>query len=259
MEEAGEGRPVLMLHGFPDSHALWRDQIDALAAAGHRVIAPDLPGYGESETPAELDAYRLRNVVRGLVELLDQLGVESTAVVGHDWGAATAWGLAALVPDRVDHLAALSIGHPAVPRRFRQMRDFWYMLLFQYPEAEELLTRDDWKLFRAWMQGVEDVDRAVDELSRPGRLTAALNWYRANHNIYAFVGGGRVPHVTCPSMGIWSTRDFACGEQQMIDSAEFVDAPWRYERIDGASHWIPADAPRRLNALLVEFLSHYRS
>ena len=116
VEEAGEGRPVLMLHGFPDSHALWRDQIQALADAGHRVIAPDLPGYGESETPAELDAYRLRNVVKGLVELLDQLDVESTAVVGHDWGAATAWGLAALEPDRVDHLAALSVGHPAVPR-----------------------------------------------------------------------------------------------------------------------------------------------
>ena len=150
VEEAGEGRPVLMLHGFPDSHALWRDQIPALADAGHRVIAPDLPGYGESETPAELDAYRLRNVVKGLVELLDQLRVESTAVVGHDWGAATAWGLAALEPDRVDHLAALSVGHPAVPRApSGRLRDFWYMLLFQYPEAEEILTRDDWKLFRA--------------------------------------------------------------------------------------------------------------
>ncbi len=153
MEEAGEGRPVLLLHGFPDSHALWREQIPALVDAGHRVIAPDLPGYGESETPAELDGYRLRNVVKGLVELLDKLEVESTAVVGHDWGAATAWGLAAFVPDRVDHLAALSVGHPAVPRTLKQMRDFWYMLLFQYPEAEELLTRDDWKLFRAWMQG----------------------------------------------------------------------------------------------------------
>ena len=95
------------------------------------------------------------------------------------------------------------------------------------------------------MQGVEDVDRAVQELSRPGRLTAALNWYRANHNIYAFVDGGRVAPVTCPSMGIWSTRDFACGEQQMVDSAEFVDAPWRYERIDGASHWIPPASPKR--------------
>jgi len=259
VEEAGEGRPVLLLHGFPDSHALWRDQIPALVDSGHRVIAPDLPGYGESETPAQLDAYRLRNVVMGLVELLDKLEVESTAVVGHDWGAATAWCLAAFVPDRVDHLAALSVGHPAVPRTLKQMRDFWYMLLFQYPEAEELLTRDDWKLFRAWMQGAGDLDYRVEELSRPGRLTAALNWYRANHSINAFVSGGRVPAVACPTMGIWSTQDFACGEQQMIDSADFVNAPWRYERVDRASHWIPVDAPRRLNALLVEFLSHYRS
>lgn len=254
VEDSGEGRPVLLLHGFPDSHRLWRHQAPALAEAGFRVIAPDLPGYGESEAPGEVDSYRLQNIGLGLIELLDQLGVERTAVVGHDWGAATAWGLAALAGDRVDHLVALSVGHAAVPRTLEQMRNFWYMLLVQHPETEELLSDDDWALFRRWLEGAEDLDRYLDDLARPGRLTAALNWYRANIHAPSFVKGGRLPPVACPTLGVWSTRDFACTEQQMVDSADQVTGPWRYERIDGASHWIPLAAPERLNALLLDFL-----
>lgn len=254
VEQAGEGRPVLLLHGFPDSHELWRNQVPALAEAGHRVIAPDLPGSGQSEAPGEVDSYRLQNVVKGLVELLDQLEVDKAAVVGHDWGAATAWVLAAMVPDRVDRLVALSVGHPAVPRRLRQLRDFWYMLLFQYPEAEELLSENEWSFFRRWMSSAEDLERYLEELSRPGRLTAGLNWYRANLRPRSFVHGGRVPAVACPTMGIWSTQDFACGEEQMVESADFVSGPWHYERIDGVGHWIPLAAPERLNRFLLEFL-----
>ena len=254
VEQAGDGKPVLLLHGFPDSHDLWRNQIPALAEAGHRVIAPDLLGYGESEAPAELDAYRLKNVVAGLVELLDELGVERTAVVGHDWGAATAWGMASFLPDRVERLAVLSVGHPAVPRRLRQLRDFWYMLLFQYPEAEELLSEDDWALFREWMKGAADLDRYVDDLSRPGRLTAALNWYRANLVPRSFVHGAKIPDVRCPTLGIWGQHDFACGEEQMVGSADHVAGTWRYEHVEGAGHWIPVDAPDRLNKLLLGFL-----
>ncbi|HLM27827.1 MAG TPA: alpha/beta hydrolase [Thermoleophilaceae bacterium] len=254
VEQAGEGRPVLLLHGFPDSHRLWRNQVPALVDAGHRIIAPDLPGYGDSEAPGEVADYRFRNLVRGLAELLDQLGVERTSVVGHDWGAALAWGFTALAPERVDHLVALSVGHPAVPRTLGQLRDFWYMLLFQAPEAEKLLSEDDWALLRRWMTGAEDLDRYLEDLARPGRLTAALNWYRANHNPRAFVHGGRVPDVSRPTLGVWSTRDFACGEEQMVGSADHVSGTWRYERIDGVGHWIPLAAPGRLNALLVEFL-----
>src|SRR3954451_18246245 len=93
--ESGEGSPVLLLHGFPDSHRLWRKQIPALASSGHRVIAPDLPGYGESEAPAEVERYRLRNLLKVVTDLLDQLALQRVSLVGHDWGAALAWGYAA--------------------------------------------------------------------------------------------------------------------------------------------------------------------
>ena len=257
MVEAGEGRPVLLLHGFPDSHRLWREQLPALVDSGHRAIAPDLPGYGESEAPGEVASYRMRSLIGVLGDLLDGLGLERVSLVGHDWGAALAWGYAALVPERVDHLVALSVGHPAVPRTLGQLRDFWYMLLFQDPEAEELLSDDDWALFRGWMSSAEDLDRYLEDLARPGRLTAALNWYRANHRARSFVQGGRIPAVSRPTLGVWSTRDFACHEKQMVDSADHVSGPWRYERIDGAGHWIPLAAPQRLNDLLVEFLREH--
>jgi pimeloyl-ACP methyl ester carboxylesterase len=112
LAEAGDGPPVLLLHGFPDSWRLWRHQIPALAEAGHRMIAPDLRGFGQTDRPAGVEHYKLRALVRDVVGLLDGLDVERAAVVGHDWGAALAWAVARFVPDRVSRLVVVSVGHP---------------------------------------------------------------------------------------------------------------------------------------------------
>ena len=140
----GDGPPVLLLHGWPDSHRLWRHQVAALGAAGYRTIAPDLRGFGASDRPAEVDAYGLLSSVGDVTGILDHLGVERTHVVGHDWGAALAWGIAAFLPDRVDHLAVLSVGHPAGfgAAGWEQRQLSWYMLLFQFEGiAEQWLSR----------------------------------------------------------------------------------------------------------------------
>src|SRR5215831_14963254 len=102
----GQGRPIVLLHGWPDSGRMWRHQTAALVDAGFRVIVPDLRGFGASDAPSEVEAYGLAHLFGDLTVALDQLGVERTHVVGHDWGAALAWGMAALAPDRVDHLVA---------------------------------------------------------------------------------------------------------------------------------------------------------
>lgn len=112
--DEGVGPPVVLLHGFPDSARLWRHQIGALVGAGRRVVAPDLRGFGESDRPTEVAAYRLSTVLADLIGLLDALGLDRVAVVGHDWGAGVAWLFAALHPERVERLAVLSVGHPAV-------------------------------------------------------------------------------------------------------------------------------------------------
>ena len=259
VREEGAGHPVLMLHGFPDSSALWRRQIPALAGAGMRVIAPDLRGRGESDAPEAVDEYAIARSVADLVALLDGLGLERAHVVGHDFGAVVAWVFAARHPDRVARLVAMSVGHPNTfdQRTVEHREKAWYQLLFQFEGiAEELLRRDDWRLLREWLRGDGDVERYVAELSRPGALTAGLNWYRANLHPRAELAGRRpVPAVAAPTLGLWSSRDNYLLEDRMIESRAHVTADYRYERVEGASHWLQLDAPDRVNDLLVEFLS----
>src|SRR5919108_2913975 len=171
--DEGEGAPVLLVHGFPDSSHLWRHQVPALTGAGLRAIAPDMRGFGASDRPEAVEAYRLGRAVADLLALLDALGIGRAHVVGHDWGAAVAWLLAAIHPDRVERLVAMSVGHPGARRRTIADREkAWYMLLFQFEGiAEELLRRDDWALFRDWLRNDGDVDRYVEDLARPGALT----------------------------------------------------------------------------------------
>jgi pimeloyl-ACP methyl ester carboxylesterase len=262
---AGEGPPVVLLHGFPDSWQLWRHQIEALTAAGHRVVAPDLRGFGRSDQPAEVAAYGFERLIGDVLAVCADAGIERTALVGHDWGAALAWQLAMHVPALVDRLAVLSVGHVGARSAagIDQLRRSWYMLWFQFPGvAEEAFPRDDWRFFRQWAWGGlepgdnPDCDRQVADLARPGALTAGLNWYRANIRPAAFVAldPPDAPRVTCPTLGVWSTGDVFLSEAQMASSGAFVDAPWRYERVDGG-HWIPAEAPDQLNPLLLDFLA----
>ncbi len=257
VRDEGEGPPVLLLHGFPDSSYLWRHQIAALTGAGMRAIAPDLRGRGESERPEAVADYGVVRSVADAVAILDALDIERAHVVGHDFGAAVAWVLASLHPARVDRLAVLSVGHPGTARSIRQRELAWYQLLFQFEGlAEELLQRDDWRLLREWLRDAADGELYVEELSKPGALTAGLNWYRANlHPSRELEPRPPLPPVQADTLGIWSSGDHYLTEDRMVASEEFVDGAWHYERIEGASHWMQLDEPERINALLRDFLA----
>lgn len=252
------GRPVLLLHGFPDSAALWRHQVPALADAGHRVIVMNQRGYGGSDKPEGVDAYNLMFLAGDAIAVLDDLGIGRTAVVGHDWGAAVAWGLGALAADRVDRLAALSVGHPSSfgAAGFEQREKSWYMLLFQFVGvAERWLSDDNWANFAAWSQH-PDQEAVAKELEANGSLTPGLNWYRANIPPEAFVGPPmELPPIQAPVMGVWSSGDFALTEAQMTGSAAFCANGFRYERIAGPGHWMQLEAPDEVNRLLIDFLT----
>jgi pimeloyl-ACP methyl ester carboxylesterase len=255
--DEGKGEPVLLLHGFPDSSHVWRHQVPALVGAGMRAIAPDLRGFGASDKPDAVEEYGVARSVADMVVVLDGLEVERAHVIGHDWGAGVAWALAALVPERVKRLVVMSVGHPTSFREpsIEQREKSWYFLLFQFAGvAEELLMRDDWKLFRAFLRGDGDVERYVADLSRPGALTAALNWYRANSAPGRELARRPFPSVAAPTLGLWGSRDNYLLEDQLVRSAEHVTGPWRYKRIEGAGHWLQLDAPERVNQLLIEFL-----
>jgi pimeloyl-ACP methyl ester carboxylesterase len=249
-----DGTPVVLLHGWPDSHDLWRDQVAALTAAGYRTIAPDLRGFGASDKPADVAAYQIKNTVFDFVAILDALGLSSVNLVGHDWGAGAAWGIAAFLPDKVDKLVVMSVGHPNAFRNagFEQRARSWYMLLFNFEGiAEEWFEQNG----TAMLASHPDRDEVLQALKEPGALTASLGWYRANaHPRGLLQPFAEIPNVTSPTMGLWSTGDFALLEKQMTESAAYVDGPWRYERIEGSAHWMQREKPQQVNELLLDFL-----
>ena len=260
VRDEGSGTPVILLHGFPDTGDVWRKQVPALVQHGFRAIVPDMRGRGRSGKPEAVSDYRLSSIVRDVAGILDALRIERAHVVGHDWGAGVAWLVAALVPERVDRLVAISVGAPGAAARptLEAFQKGWYRLLFLFEGvAEEVIQRDDWYLFRMFLGGAQDTDAYVKTLSEPGALTPALNWYRANLPVQALFGrsgGPQLPMVKADTLGIWSTGDLYLTEDAMTRSEQRVQGRWRYERFEG-SHWVPLDEPDRLNRLLLEFLA----
>ncbi len=259
VSEEGAGTPVVLLHGFPDTSALWRHQVAALTAAGFRTIAPDMRGRGRSDRPPEVADYALTKIVGDVTGIMDALGVQRAHVVGHDWGAAVAWLVAMLAPTRVDHLVVISVGAPgaAGPPTLEALQKGWYRILFDMPGiAEDLIQRNDWYLARTLLEGSgENFETYIANLSEPGALTAALNWYRANVPVQRLIGPPpALPPVAAPTMGVFGTADVALTEDAMVKSASRVSGPWRYERLEGIGHFVPLDAAEQLNNLLLDFL-----
>jgi len=249
----GEGEPVLLLHGFPDSNYLWRDVIPHLVNAGYQVIAPDQRGFGLSDAPEGKENYEMDQIARDAVAVLDALNIPKAKLVAHDWGAMIGWLLAGTYPDRFESYTAISVGHPKAyaSAGFEQKKKGWYVLFFQLGGiAEKVFMADDWSIFRKTVANHPEMDHWIQDLSRPGRLTAGMNWYRANlSNLWK----ADFPRVKIPVFGIWSTDDVALAEDQMIGSAEYVDAQWQYERLEGVSHWVPVDEPDKLSSMLLKY------
>ena len=262
IRDSGEAHaPVaILLHGFPDSSAVWDRVTPLLTAGGYRVIAPDLRGFGETEIPARLENYDIQTgAARDILEIMDKLDIDRAHLVGHDFGAPVAWFLAANHPERFLSLAALSVGHTrayfaAGPE---QKRRSFYILVHQLRGfCEWLYRRNDWALLRKHWNAASGLEEMIALLSRPGRLTAGLNWYRANISLKRIlsppaIGEFGEERVKIPTLGVWSSEEKYLVEAQMTGSADYVDGPWTYARIDGASHWLQVDAPDRLAALLM--------
>jgi pimeloyl-ACP methyl ester carboxylesterase len=264
--EAGAGRPVVLLHGFPEFWYSWRHQLPALADAGFRALAIDLRGYNESDKPAGVDAYRPDRLTEDVAELIRRAAGGRAFVVGHDWGGVVAWRLAARHPDLVDKLAVLNATHPAAYRRerrrnFRQWLRSWYVLFFQLPWLpERVLRAGDYALLARALRrqpvrpgafSAEDVARYKEAWARPGALTAALNYYRAAFRHRAEME--RAPQVVrVPVLVVWGERDPYLGVELTEGLGRWAP-DLRVERIADASHWVQNDAPEKVNRLLADF------
>jgi pimeloyl-ACP methyl ester carboxylesterase len=257
--EAGSGPETIMLvHGIPDSSAIYRHQIPGLLEAGYRVIAPDLLGQGDSDIPEEMENYTITKDEESLWAVLDALGVNTFHLVGHDRGALSTWSMAAHRPDRVKSLTVLSVGHPSARKAagYEQRKMSWYMLRLLLPDAEDWLRGDTegdggpWSTFRWWMHNHLETDAWIHDLERPGAARALVNCYQANVN--PATAWGPVPRVAVPVLGVWPTGDPYCGLEQMARSGEWVDSSWRFERLQGAGHFLQLDQPEAVTRLILE-------
>lgn len=258
----GSGRPVLLIHGFPDDHTLWAAQAEAIANAGMQAVSVDQRGFGRSGKPDDPMAYRAHLAMADMVTVLDDLGHHSAVVVGHDWGAAVASSVAMFSPDRVERLVLISAGHPGVFHTLglHQFELAWYMHFFQAPDvAEEWLRADDWANLRLWGRHPEP-DHVIARLSEPGALTAAVNWYRANARPEMMLPPARpLPRFEQPTLGVWGADDPHLVEEFVTRTADFVDGPWQYERVEGAGHWLQLDQPELLSSILIDYIHDRRA
>ena len=253
---------VLLLHGFPQTSASWREQIEALAAAGHRAVAPDQRGYSPNARPTDVAAYAMPELVGDVLELADALGAERFHLVGQDWGGAVAWQVAGRHRERLRSLTVLSTPHPeALRRAYRgdlggdQAERSGYMTFFRQPDSQDRMLENDAAVLRLLFSGSgmpEGREQPyLDALGTPEALGAALNWYRAAST--ADIEG--LGPITIPTLYVWSTGDVALGREAAEATAGCVDGPYRFEVLEGVGHWIAEQVPDRLNELLVDHLS----
>jgi pimeloyl-ACP methyl ester carboxylesterase len=264
--EAGEGPLVVLLHGFPEFWYSWRHQIPALAAAGFRVVAPDMRGYNLSSKPAGWRAYDADLLADDVAGLIRSLGAENARVVGHDWGAAVAYSTAMRHPEVVERLAILNVPHPErmvrALRTVRQLRKSWYMFFFQIPWLPETAMRRGGFSFpkRSLRSGVPgtfsdaDLQRYVQAWSEPGALTGMVNYYRAALRQSPRSVMSRMKPFEAQTLVIWGERDRFIGAELAEPLPRLVPNA-RVERVPEAGHFVQSEAPERVNELLGAFLA----
>jgi epoxide hydrolase 4 len=262
---AGQGYPVIMLHGFPDFWYGWRRQLGPLVEHGYQVVAPDQRGYNLSDKPTGVRPYAIAELANDVLRLADELWPgEQFALVGHDWGAAVAWWVAIHQPERLNRLVIINVPHPVVfeqhLRHPSQALKSWYILFFQLPWLPEwaLGRRDCWGLIRLLQASsgdgaFSDTDLAVYRAAwkQPGTLTAALNWYREVVRHRPRIRGSA--RVTVPSLILWGAQDVALASD-MAEPSRAYCADGRLVMFNQASHWPHLDEWEAVNAELVRFL-----
>ncbi|GHG91355.1 alpha/beta fold hydrolase [Pseudodonghicola xiamenensis] len=265
--------PLLLLHGFPEFGGAWAELAPLLAERFH-CIAPDQRGYGQSWAPDDVAMYRTSQLVGDMAALIDHLGGGPLTVMGHDWGAAVAYGLAMFRPELVDRLIIANGVHPvpfqrALARGGDQAEASQYILALRREGSEERLAANDFakmkelflaKMDHAWMTPAKLADY-VTEWSRPGRLKTMIHWYRASPLQVAKPGAPitDLPEppkdklmVHCPHLLIWGLGDTALLPEATEGLEDFAPDLTRVE-FNGADHWICHQLPAQVARSILEW------
>jgi pimeloyl-ACP methyl ester carboxylesterase len=262
-------RLALCLHGFPEHAYSWRHQMPMLARLGYRVWAPNLRGYGNTDSPRDVSGYKTRTLVEDVAALIKAANPRETVLLAHDWGAALAWLLAMDQPHLIDRLVILNLPHPACfireLRRPVQFSRSWYMLFFQIPWLPEFLLgrrqgRAASELIRKTSCNParfpdKDLEIYRANAARPGGLRAMIHWYRAlfrGHEIHRFFSGN-IPVIEIPTLFLWGASDVALSIHTTRGTEKYV-SNLTFRVLPGVSHWIQQEAPEAVNEMIEAWL-----
>jgi pimeloyl-ACP methyl ester carboxylesterase len=262
--EAGDGPLIVLLHGFPEFWYGWRRQIEPLAAAGFRVVAPDTRGYNLSSKPDGVEAYDTGQLAADIRGLIQERGAETALLVGHDWGGTIAWATAMHHPEVVDRLAILNAAHP---RKLSQglhhpdqLRRSWYFFFFDLPDLPEAVVHaDNWRFFRHFLRDAhpaytpEEIERYIEAWSQPGAAAGMINYYRSSVRTPLKRAEEQIRPVSAPTLVIWGERDRYLRADLAEPEHDDVPNLDRVERLPNASHWVHHDEPERVTQLLIDF------
>jgi len=257
-----DGSPVILLHGYPDAHFGWRDQIVGLAKAGFRVIAPDQRGYNLSDKPRGIDSYLMNLLVLDIIALADHYKFQKFNLAGHDFGGIVSWHLADKYSKRLNHLAIFNAPHPKVIMRFqeeneKQRKKSWYAYFFKIPIIPEVVTQSaNWKMLSTALGDSytkDEVNEYRRAWSQPGANSATINWYRA---LFKFYEETQMISsiIDVPTLVIWGKKDPHIMWQSAKPSAEMT-TNGKVVYIDNATHWVLRDAPHKTTQYLIKFFS----
>jgi pimeloyl-ACP methyl ester carboxylesterase len=252
--------PVLLLHGFAESMQCWRAQVKALAEAGFRAIAPSQRGYSPGARPDVRDTanYHIDRLMDDAMAIVaaSGYGEQRFHLAGHDWGGSIAWSLADRYPARIASLTVLSRPHPNAFNRALQMPDgeqaqrSRHHRWFLEPDAADLVLADNAKWLRERLAANGVPDAAIAEhlavLGNKDAMEGALAWYRARGAIRGPLG-----MIKVPTLYIWGDADDTVGRTAAEGTADFVEAPYRFEVLPGVGHFAADQAPARVSELML--------
>ena len=252
-----EGELAILLHGFPEGAESWSRQVDELARRGVLAVAPDMRGYGLSDAPEQVGDYFISHLVEDVAGIIEAFGRTAAHVAGHDWGAIVAWFFADRHPEMTKSLTVLSCGHPAAIAEARardedqQARSRYVGLFLLQDKAEHVLSEDRFRRLRAMFSigpnpdavPRAEVEHFVRSISRPGRLTAGLNYYRANLSGEWQWKPELDLRVSAPTTLLWGDQDPALGRLQAENTAEYMTDEYRLEVLEHAGHWLQYERP----------------
>ena len=259
-EGPADGTVVVLLHGFPQDSTAWDGIVGPLHGAGYRTLAPDQRGYSIGAMPKSAKAYKQAELVADVLALLDAADAKKAHIVGHDWGGSVAWSFASEHPERCLSMTSLSTPNPgafkAVAFRSTQVLKSWYMGVFQIPKVSESILRPGGSAWRALSRGLptHQARHYEESMSRPGALTAALNWYRALPKDIANPSL-RLHRITVPVLYIWGERDPALGRAAAEATGDFVKGDYTFVALANVGHWIPETNPEVVSDEMLAFFA----